>query len=334
MVHVETQPLSQALHHVDAAVTRWVRVLNDARWARVRNSEASLPRTLRFSEPISNPVKLRLKGDEAQLLVVLDEEQWPSLRLIKQIPDQLRKDAVLNLCAYQALRQLCDMGCKVERCYWDSEAQLPVSSRVSVQLNGCLVDLYPESASDRFLDGVQAFLKNHTVPMTTRLAQWPLSTAVALGERAFSLSRIKALKVGDWVLWGSSAYVTLRIHGAVANETSDLVATCQLSKRELTVEEALHEESQMVATEAEDAESLHSSYAGLQVNVRFEIDGPAMTVAQAVGLTPGEVIVLAAPVDQARVRLRCQGRCFAYGELVNVGGQMGVRIVEVGGADV
>ena len=98
------------------------------------------------------------------------------------------------------------------------------------------------------------------------------------------------------------------------------------------MEEALHVEAH--AVEAEDTEHLHSTYAGLQVNVRFEIDGPAMTVAQAVGLAPGEVLVLPTPVDQTRVRLRCQGRSFAYGELVNVGGQMGVRIVEVGGPDV
>ena len=108
------------------------------------------------------------------------------------------------------------------------------------------------------------------------------------------------------------------------------------------MEDTLHEEAKAVAFEEplqtlakeDNTETRPASYAGLQVNVRFEIDGPAMTVAQAISLKPGEVIALPTPVDQARVRLRCQGRCFAYGELVNVGGQMGVRIVEVGGPDV
>lgn len=334
MIHVETQTLSQALHRVDEAAARWVRVLNDPRWVRVRKLDDALPRTLRFSEPPHHPVKLRLTGDGAQLLVVLDEAQWPSLHLLKQISDQSRKDAVVNLWARQALSQLRDVGCKAERCHWDSEAQLPVAARVSVQLNGCLVDLYPESASDRFVDGLQTFLADHPVPMTTRLAQWPLVSSVTLGARSFSLSRIEALKVGDWVLWGSSSNVTLRIYGAVSSTASGLVAACQLSTKELTMEEALHEEAPMVEADAEDTEFLHSTYAGLQVNVRFEIDGPAVTVAQAAGLAPGEVLVLPIPVDQTRVRLRCQGRCFAYGELVNVGGQMGVRIVEVGGPDV
>jgi type III secretion protein Q len=79
---------------------------------------------------------------------------------------------------------------------------------------------------------------------------------------------------------------------------------------------------------------LHSDYASLQLKIRFEIDGPELTVAQAASLAPGEVIALSIPVDQAHVRLRCQGRCFAYGELVNVGGQLGVRMIEVGGLDV
>jgi type III secretion system YscQ/HrcQ family protein len=334
MIQVETQPLSQALHHVDAAAVRWVRVLNDPRWYHARTLDGSLPRTLRFSEHPHHPVKLRLKGDGAQLLVVLDEAQWPSLQVLKQMSDQPRRDALINLWAHQALSQLRDVGCKAERCHWDSEAQLTVAARVSVRLNGCLVDLYPESASDRFVDGLQTFLADLPVPLTTRLAQWPLASAVTLGERSFALSRIEALKVGDWVLWGMSDCVALRIHGAVSSTASGLVATCQLNIKELTMEEALHEEVPMVEAEAEDAEFLHSTYAGLQVNVRFEIDGPAMTVAQAIGLAPGEVLVLSTPVDQTRVRLRCQGRCFAYGELVNVGGQMGVRIVEVGGADV
>lgn len=100
------------------------------------------------------------------------------------------------------------------------------------------------------------------------------------------------------------------------------------------MEEALHVATHAVEFEEDPPKPLHTTYANLQVKVRFEIDGPAMTVAQAVSLAPGEVIVLPTPVDQAQVRLRCQGQCFAYGELVNVGGQLGVRIIELGGQDV
>lgn len=343
MIHVETQPLSRALHQVDEVAAHWVRVLNDPRWFSVRKSVDALPRVQRFSQPQYDSIKLYLKGDGAQLLVVLDEVQWPSICVLKQMLDQRRKDAVVNLWAHQALSQLRDVGCQVERCHWEVDAELRPTARVSLQLNGYVVDLYPELASDRFVNGLQSFLATLPVPINARLAQWPLMTSVTLGERTFALSRIEALKVGDLVLWGTSDCVSIRVHGTVSGGTSSLVAACQLTTRKLTMDEAFHEvtnayESEEVLSplateEAENSESLHIVFAGLQVNVRFEIDGPPMTVGQAIGLTPGEVIVLPTPVDHARVQLRCQGRCFAFGELVNVGGQMGVRIVEVGGAD-
>ena len=84
----------------------------------------------------------------------------------------------------------------------------------------------------------------------------------------------------------------------------------------------------------EKKEALHSDYSGLRVRVKFEVDGPAMTIGQALALVAGEVIELQDPIDNTRVYLRCQGRCFAMGELVNVGGQLGVRIIETGEKDV
>lgn len=342
MIHVETQPLSHTLHQVDEVCARWIRVLNDPRWITVCKSVDALPRVLRFSEPHAGPVKLCLKGDGAQLLVVLDPLQWPSMRVVQQLLDERRKDAVVNLWAHHALHQLRAIGCEVDRCQWVGDTQLRPAARVSVQWRGYVVDLYPEPASARFVDGLQSFLTTLEMPMSTRLAQWPLATSVTLGERSFSLSRIEALKVGDWVLWGAADCVVLRVHGAASASGFALVAACQLSTKELTMEEALHEEVSAVAPEealqsltTEDVtETVQSTYAGLQVHVRFEIDGPAMTVAQATSLVPGEVLVLPTSVDQSQIRLRCQGRCFAYGELVNVGGQMGVRIIEVGGHDV
>ncbi len=330
MIHVKTQPLAQALHQVDEAAAHWVRALNDSRWASVRMSDDLPPRELRFSEPLSRPVKLRLNGSGAQLLVVLDEAQWPSLHVIQQMEDPSRRDAVLNIWACQVKDQLHQVGLKVERCQWEIDARLDAAARVPVKLNGYMVDLYPETASERYVEGLQNFLANLPLPMTVRLAQWPLASSVTLWTRSFSLSRMSSLHVGDLMLLGMQGQAVLRIHGAQSGRSADLVAACQLNTKELTMEEALHEEISAAEFEDEVASTLHGSFAGLQVNVQFEIAGPVMSVAQAIGLAPGEIVVLPTPVDHSRVRLRCQGRCFAYGELVNVGGQMGVRIIEIG----
>jgi type III secretion system YscQ/HrcQ family protein len=334
MIHVETQPLSHALHHVDAVAARWGRMLNDARWINLQQSVEMLPRTQRFSDPLDFPVTFCLKGDGARLLVVLDERQWPVMGLLKQISDHPRKEAVVNLWTRQVLTQLRDVGCQVEHCIWTDDAQLPPAARVSLQFGDYALNLYPENASARFLDGLQTFLTTLAVPMRLRLAQWPLATLVTLGERSFSLSRLGTLKVGDMVFWGRSSCEAIRIQGSVSRCSSGLVAACQTRTGELTMKEALHQESHSVALEEDNTETLHTAYASLQLKIRFEIDGPELTVAQAASLVPGEVIALPIPVDQAHVRLRCQGRCFAHGELVNVGGQLGVRILEVGGLDV
>lgn len=334
MIHVETQPLSSALHLVDEIAARWFRMLNDPCWINVFQSVDALPRTQRFSEPLDVSVTLCLKGCGARLLLVLDERQWPVIRVIKQIQDHPRKEAVVNLWVHQALVQLRALECQVERCYWEVDAQLPHGSRVSVQFSGYMLDLYPEIASNQFLVNLEKFLKTHAVPMSTRLAQWPLATTLTLGERSFSFSRLEDLKEGDLVFWGRANCVAIRVHGSGCSGALGLVAACQLTTGELTMKEVFHQQSNAVTLSEENTELLHTDFASLQQKVGFEIDGPEMTVAQAVSLVPGAVIALPIPVDQAHIRLRCQGRCFAYGELVNVGGNLGVRIIEVGGHDV
>ncbi len=331
MNHVKTQPLSQSLPQVNAVAAHWAGVLGDSRWNHIWKSDEALPCIQRFTEPPDRPVKLRLTGEGSQLLVVLDEAQWPALHVLKQISDQTRKDAIVNLWAHQALTRLSDLGFKGVRCHWAGDAQFQDTACVSVRLNGCVVNLHPESSSDRFLQGLQKILADLPLPMTKQLAQWPLASSVTLGERCISLHRIETLKVGDLVLWSASENVALRIHGAVSGATCGLVAACLLSTKELTMEEELHEDVGATQAEEENTEPLNSSYASLQVKVQIEIDGPVMTMAQAAGLAPGVVVVLPTPVDQARVRLRSQGRCFAQGELVNIGGHMGVRIIEIGG---
>ena len=131
------------------------------------------------------------------------------------------------------------------------------------------------------------------------------------------------------MLWTRSADVELLAEGSDNANTSTLLALCQLNAKDLIVEETPNENANFVKLESDATDRLQTTCLTLKVTVRFEIEGPLMTVAQAVGLASGDVIVLPTPVDEARVALRCQGRCFAYGELVAVGGQVGVRILEV-----
>lgn len=78
--------------------------------------------------------------------------------------------------------------------------------------------------------------------------------------------------------------------------------------------------------------SLQDTLARLPMQVRYEIAGPQLTVSRACGLAEGDVLTLPASASSAVVRLVCQGRTIARGELVCIGEQLGVRITSTGAA--
>jgi flagellar motor switch/type III secretory pathway protein FliN len=67
------------------------------------------------------------------------------------------------------------------------------------------------------------------------------------------------------------------------------------------------------------------------VIVRIEVASVTLTARQWAELAPGDVVQTAAPVGQA-VTLRAAGRAIAQGELVSVDGELGVRILQIPGA--
>ncbi|CAN5561121.1 hypothetical protein BH10PSE18_BH10PSE18_23460 [soil metagenome] len=155
-------------------------------------------------------------------------------------------------------------------------------------------------------------------------------------------ARFAALRPGDAVFGGFMDHVQLRI---VSANSRTWLAQARVDKQDTIMitepfgEEVTHglaaipEPDGHAARAAADTETEAvglRALANLPMEIRYEIDGPDLTVSEAAELTPGDVLVLPVPVDRAAVRLRCQGRTIARGELVNVGGQLGVRITEVG----
>jgi len=337
----QISPLSQALHRVDDVAAKWFRILNDERWIGLGGYISSLSVKL-FKASHRVPVKLYLKGDGAQILIVLDETQWPALGVANQFDDIQKRDVIINILSQPVLQKFCEIGIQVDTCYSAISAQPKPESRISVSINGYLVDLHPEHTADGFFVGMRSLLAKIGTPISTRISRWLLPTFLKLDERTFLLSHLEALKVGDLIFLRAVDYLQIRVFACYEERTSDLVAKCQVNKRELKMEEALHRAETVLASDElvqslplnEKKEILHSDYSGLRVRVKFEVDGPAMTIGEAVALVAGEVIELQDHIDNTRVYLRCQGRCFATGELVNVGGQLGVRIIETGDKNV
>ena len=66
----------------------------------------------------------------------------------------------------------------------------------------------------------------------------------------------------------------------------------------------------------------------LPVTLTFEAGSVDLTVGQLAAVSPGSVISLDRPIDQATVVIRANGRAIARGEFVTVNDVLAVRIVE------
>lgn len=67
----------------------------------------------------------------------------------------------------------------------------------------------------------------------------------------------------------------------------------------------------------------------VEVSLVFEAGRMALTVDELASIQPGQVLELSAPLDRGVV-LRANGTCIGRGSLVDVGGQLGVQVLELG----
>jgi type III secretion protein Q len=67
----------------------------------------------------------------------------------------------------------------------------------------------------------------------------------------------------------------------------------------------------------------------LNLPVKFELDTVQMPVVQLSALRPGYVVELPVPIIDARIRLTSYGQTIGTGELVTVGDQLGVRVLQM-----
>lgn len=102
----------------------------------------------------------------------------------------------------------------------------------------------------------------------------------------------------------------------------------------LTIEETLMTmelEDRTVVTEATGTPRTHD-LKSIEVPVRLEIETLTMTVAQLGSLSPGYIMETTRPLS-APVTLSVNGKAIGTGEILDVGGRIGVRILTIGMSD-
>lgn len=204
-------------------------------------------------------------------------------------------------------------------------------------LNGVLQVLPSQAAFWRALRGRAAALP-------APVAGLPVAVQVGLAQRlAVRAAALRRLRVGGAVLLGSAhadgLWCRLQWAGglpawsAVLNGTAVQLRSALPTSTELFV--ATNRSSTMDAMPAgsdEEGASVSAAIETMPIVLDFHLGQVSMPLSELpAALAPGYVIELGRPLDTHAVSVRANGRLLAHGELIQVGGQLAVRISRIAG---
>lgn len=167
----------------------------------------------------------------------------------------------------------------------------------------------------------------------------PVRLRLVLSNAPCDPMLLRTLELGD-VFFPASWTVDAELSGSgvLCAPTQERGISVTLSGQQLTVQgkatlafeqEALEQEAleEGEALEQENDTS-HDAIADAPVLVRVEVGSVTMSAREWVGLAPGDVVGTGTPMQQPVV-LRVAGQQVAEGELVNIDGELGVRITKL-----
>ncbi len=338
-MHAKTAPLSTALKPLNPTMVRLQRLVGDVRLqARLRDLGLDAQPAAREHE-LHEPRALRLQGDGGAIEVEFSSGELPTLGSLATLAEQARRDAAATLLLQDAFDAFARLGLPVDT------ATLPSGGHAAAQgvglvLQGMHFNLRVADRDTALLDRAEQLVQQWPLPLdgaNTRVVR----SVIRLGAQALPAAALKRLRRGDVLVGGLAAF------GAAAPYTAELLlgadgapharAACTLHDNQLTMSHDIDLHHSPGAGELDDPPQGGIgpvSVERLAFNVQYEIDGPAVALGELAQLNRGRVLEMGVPVDQARIRIRVNGHTWAYGELVAIGGQLGVRITSEGGDDV
>lgn len=330
---VQVDSVARHLPSVHPEVARATRVGFDRRWprwlaqsmgledARVHPGHADRERLV---------LTLACAHGEAQLAV--NPAPWPALQLAAGLDDPALACDVTHALLAPLLHRLSTLwpGAQVRsvsRGAATQGARLPLACVAHADGEVSLLRLDPPLAGH--MTGVLA----HTVvPDLGDLRALRVPMRIGLFERVLPRHRLQALSVGDVVLSGVSLrsdtcwQASLKFGtGIIMQATADI--DLHQPHARVVAEPHITEDD---AVPAAEWGRQPSDLDRLQVPVAFEIDSARVSLGELASLGVGSVLELDVGLLDASVRLVCHGQTLGVGQLVAVGEQLGVRIVEMG----
>jgi type III secretion protein Q len=284
---------------------------------------------------------------KAGWLLSVDASAWPALQVVADLPDRSTADAVLTALLRPVLAPLQAL-CGAVRVHRSNSA---APAAVATVLGGNNVALS--------LTGCSAELAAHirrTWPGPTRQDMWAfaplrLQGQLVLMTRSWSIHVLSTLECGDLVLPPTGSFARVRWCLGVRNSPNWPV---RINMKEHTVQIEGPQQLSAVAPATGNkpvspaalpgqmpkarpypsiTEGPPAAWSTLELPVTFEIDTARILLTELAALRAGSAIELDQPLDEAVVRMVCQGQTVGEGQLVAIGERLGVRITRIGLVD-
>jgi type III secretion protein Q len=317
----------------DARVQRWLR--------KTWNDSAILVRPATSHDGLT----LEVCTPQGTLLLIADTAEWPSLMAAVQLSDPVAVDAVLTALLQPLLAPLQSV-CGPTRV-----------RRVLGVSTGPVGTLYGADGWAVRVVECSRELAAHIKPFTVGLARpdlWAIGGLQVRGQlvlmtHKWSTQVLESLECGDVVLPPRGPSGAIRWHLGLGagpswpaqvnfKESSVSIESQQQStmersgagekqtaKPEPARPRTLGAPSGLMATEGPAA-----TWSTLELPVTFELDTARIPLAELATLRPGSAIELDQPLEDAVVRLVCQGQTLGEGQLIAIGERLGVRVTRMG----
>ncbi|MDR7149945.1 type III secretion protein Q [Hydrogenophaga palleronii] len=269
-------------------------------------------------------------GDAA---VALDPAQWPALQMVAGLEDRALARDVTDALLAPALHHLSALlpGARVRT----------IGRYSPTGATGCAPPCIGHGEGEVTLVQLSRSLAAHVggvlhegvAPDLGRLQALRVPMRVTLFERLIRRHRLAGLSAGDVVLIGAAQrtgtqwQATLKFGlGIIMQAHADI----DFDQPHAYLTEAPHTVEDDPASAAAELSRAPVGIEDLQVPVAFEIDSARVSLGELACLGEGSVIELDVGLMEASVRLVCHGQTIGQGQLVAVGEQLGVRIVQMG----
>ncbi|AMP07009.1 type III secretion system cytoplasmic ring protein SctQ [Collimonas pratensis] len=347
---VRATPIANRLRSYPPALASLSRGVFDAR-STMRIAVGAIGIELRAMPAASISFKraatLRLDSSYGVLTALIDLAGHPALEAIALDSNRQRSTALANLWLTPLLEKLAANGYPQP-----SVAELTLVD-VSTATQGLAFGFRLAAAKTCPEIAEVAVIVDLPLPLATLLErQWltasgaaqalpaalSLPTHLRLRSRHCSQALLASLRCGDILLgWqprgnhvrgAAIDNVTLRWgagNGWCATAQASVAAhTITLENKPMTTTYNLDNDQLAEREVTEAAEQIDVGQ--LEIPVHLEIVTLNLPIAQIAALEPGCILELPVPVDDAQIRLVSHGQVLAFGELVAVGGQLGLQI--------